>query len=88
MENTVKVCKSITMVLMEQLGSKTKEERFPIIVSGIFRKKVFGVLSIGHNLRGRYGETAAISSKFIIWKNGTAKVLFLAWCFTPQKLIN
>ena len=52
--------------LMEQLGSKTKEERFPIIGSGNFGEKMFGVLSIGHNLRGRYGETAAISSKWII----------------------
>ena len=45
--------------LMEQLGSKTKEERFSIIFSGAFGTKVFGVLSIGHNLRGGYGETAA-----------------------------
>ena len=52
--------------LMEQLGSKTREERFPIIGSGNFGGKMFGVLSIGHNLRGRYGETASISSKLII----------------------
>ena len=44
---------------MEQLGLKTKEERFQIIVSGVFGTKVFGVLSIGHNLRDGYGETAA-----------------------------
>ena len=41
--------------LMKKLGLKTKKERFPIIVSGAFGTKLFGALSIGHNLRGRYG---------------------------------
>ena len=70
--------------LIEQLDSKTKEERFPIIVSSIFGTKVFGVLSIGHNLWGRYRDTAAKAVIDHLEKWNCKSAVFSRWFDTPN----
>ena len=44
--------------LMEALDSSSKEERFPVIVSGDFGTKLLGVPTLRHDLKGTYGSTA------------------------------
>ena len=45
--------------LMRGLKGGNKEERLPIIISGPFGSKLLGVPTLGHSLRGIYGETAS-----------------------------
>ena len=56
--------------LMEALDKSCKEERFPIVVSGDFGIKLLGIPTLGHDLKGRYGSTAAaeVINKLDKWK--------------------
>ena len=44
--------------MMEALDCSSKEERFPVLVSGTFGTKLLGVPTLGHGLKGKYGATA------------------------------